>query len=239
MGELSWIALHGRDYTELGPLAALSLPGAGTVALSRGAFSKWYAHVDPNEDGALVARAERGVLIAVVDGRNGVRASEVALGAVRDRAAALLTPDVAAFGSHAAALVRGVASELEGERRSRTCLLVAALHPEICTWCSFGDCALIRATEPGQVNSENPLVLGPRLWLEAVPRESWLGRFERRPGERIAAVTDGVVNFLADRDEAQRLLADAPDDATAATALARTAMESGAGDNVGVAASSA
>jgi len=232
-----WLELRGRDYPRLGPLAHAALADGGALALSRGEFHKPYAHVDPNEDGALLFRDGAAALLAVVDGFNGVAASEAGLDAVREHAPALAAaPDEDFERCMKEALASG-ARALAGERRSRSCVLVAVIAGGVCRWASVGDCALWRAGADAAVTErDNRIVLGPGL-VDGVPEGvRWSGRFELRAGERVALMSDGVLNFVPDGDWIGEILRDAPDDATAAVALARAAMESGAGDNVAVAA---
>ena len=72
-----------------------------------------------------------------------------------------------------------------------------------------------------------------RAGFEAEPEA--FGSFERKPGERVALVSDGVTNFLQAPDRMRDLLASDVDDAECARAVALAAMRGGAGDNVAVA----
>jgi len=90
VGGVRSICLLGRDYPELGPLGIAGLPTGGALALSRGALPKPYPHLDPNEDGALLVETQRGMLLAIADGYNGVAACELALAAAREGAGALI-----------------------------------------------------------------------------------------------------------------------------------------------------
>ncbi len=235
------LALLGRDYPALGPIGVVRLPGAGALALSRGAERKAYRHVDPNEDAALLVADTAGVLLAVADGFNGVAASEVSLRAVGRAAAELLAPDLESFAAACIALVTSVARRLERKSDSRTCLVVAALCGDRCRFASFGDSSLYRAGAATAVSAENTLVLGPARDADAVrallrgTRSLWLGEFERAPGERVATVSDGVTNFVLDATTIPTRLRDAASDAAAAAEIAREALAGGAGDNVAVA----
>lgn len=229
------ISLLGRDYPELGPLAVVYAPGGGALALSRGREPKAYPHTDPNEDAALLVRTPDGVALAVADGHNGAAASERSLEAVRDAAPSLVVESADAFERAADTLVRGVAASLAEVAPSRSCLLVAALCGTRCHFASFGDSALFRSGARDQVNVTNELTLRPSLASRTLPVPLWCGGFDRTREERVALVSDGVTNFMADPRSLPRLLADAADDASAARAVAEAALDGGAGDNVAVA----
>ncbi len=227
--------LRGRDYTVLGQLAAVGLAGGGAVALTRGARPKSYAHVDPNEDGALVLETEAGSLVAVVDGHHGRAASELALDAVREAGIELLRDDSDAFRRMVEAVIARVVDQLQGSD-SRTCLVLATLIGSTCRWASFGDSALMRSGALDPVSQVNPLVLRPDLVLRQEPANVWCGSFEAASGERIAAVSDGVTNFVYDPERVRGILESAPGDLEAARNLVGAAMLGGAGDNAAVAA---
>ena len=70
--------LRGRDHTRLGITAAVA-EGRAAIALSRGGAPKSYRHRDPNEDAALFAEGEGGILLAVADGHGGCDAAETAV----------------------------------------------------------------------------------------------------------------------------------------------------------------
>ncbi len=232
-----WLELRGGDYPELGPLGSAALAEGGALAISRGAYRKPYAHVDPNEDGAFLQRGDDSTLLCVVDGYNGVRASELCLDAVRARAGAILaaSPDEFVAAVTEAALAAARLLQRGWRERSRSCLLVAVVAAKHCRWASIGDCALYRASHPEPVSRDNPLVVGPRL-AERLPDPSeWSGAFERSAGERIAVVSDGVPNFVPTGRLVQEALRDARDDRGAAEAVVRLAMECGAGDNLAIA----
>jgi serine/threonine protein phosphatase PrpC len=227
------VQLRGRDYTVLGHLAAVELPEAGALALTRGAHPKAYAHVDPNEDGALVLSAEAGTLLTVVDGHHGCAASELALHAVHEAWIELLRDDDQAFRHAVEAVVARVGDELRSAGKSRTCLLVATCIGERCRWACLGDCTLLRSHSSAPIHPPNPLILRPDLSLQKA--EHWCGAFSAEPGERIAAVTDGATNFVQDLEELRAILGSAPGDLEAARDLVSAAMRAGAGDNVAAA----
>jgi serine/threonine protein phosphatase PrpC len=229
------VLLRGRDYTVLGQLTAVGLSGAGALAITRGAQPKPYAHVDPNEDGALVLDANGGVLIAVVDGHLGRAASEFALDAVREAGSELLRDDDSLFRHSVEAMVARVVDELRAGHNSRTCFVLATLIGAHCRWASFGDSALLRAHSELPVSRVNSLVLRPELSGLPEPGPYWIGSFSPERGERIAAVTDGVTNFVQELQRMPAILNGAPSDLEAARDIVSAAMEAGAGDNVAVA----
>ena len=232
-----WLELRGRDYPELGPLGSAALAEGGALAISRGAYRKPYAHVDPNEDGAFLQRGDGSTLLCVVDGYNGVRASELCLDAVRGHAAAILAAAPEAFVAAVTEAALAAAHALAGgwRERSRSCLFVAVVEPKRCRWAGIGDCALFRASDPEPVSRDNPLVVGPRLAERLPGPEEWSGGFERAAGERIAVVSDGVPKFVPEGRLIQEVLRDAVDDRSAAAAVVQLAMECGAGDNLAIA----
>lgn len=236
MTAVSWIALLGRDYPRLGPVAHASLDAGGAVALSRGAYVKPYAHVDPNEDGALVVRAEDAALACVVDGYNGAGASERALNLVRARAYPLLAATEADFTPMIEAIVAELSKGFADGDPSRCCLVVATARGGRCRWASFGDSALFRASKPAALTpADNRLVISPGLAEKLPAAERWSGAFALPPGERIATLTDGVVNFVRNPAHIATTLREAERDMDAAVALVRKALLGGAGDNVAVA----
>jgi serine/threonine protein phosphatase PrpC len=229
------VLLRGRDYAELGQLAAVDLPGGGAIALTRGAQPKAYAHVDPNEDGALVLDTPGGSLIAVVDGHNGRTASELALDAVREAGVELLRDDDRAFRQSVEAVIARVVDQLRSAPQSRTCLLLATLIGGRCRWATFGDSVLLRGTSAQPVTRPNSLVLRPDLPVPPDDRSGWTGAFTLGNAERVAVMTDGVTNFVGDLDRVRVLLSRAPANLDAARDIAAAAMRAGAGDNVAVA----
>jgi serine/threonine protein phosphatase PrpC len=230
------VELRGRDYRKLGPLALVALPGAGALALSRGAEPKAYAHVDPNEDGALLVANDAGLLAAVVDGRNGAAAAERALDAVAAAADDLIAASGLAFAERARRLALDVASSLRELAPSHTCLLLAARRGAALHFASFGDSFLFRASSDAAASPETPYVLGPMLTPRGLGLEAlWHGSFTLAPGERVALVTDGVTNFAPEPERLGALLRGRADAASGARAIARAALDGGAGDNVAVA----
>jgi len=229
------LRLLGRHYTSLGPLAVAELPDGGAVGLSRGLIHKAYRYVDPNEDGVLLLRSEHGVLLAVADGYNGTAASELALERVQAAGGELiqLAPD--RFRPRMEQLALEISAELRGVEPSRSCLLVAVVVGRTCSWFCLGDSALYRSSRNVPATPSNDLVLEPRLRALPHPTEFWSGVDALDSGERIALVTDGVTNFVAEGSTIAGLLANAESDAHAVRSVAFAAMRGGAGDNISVA----
>ncbi len=230
------IALLGRHWPELGPLALVELDDGGALALSRGAKPKIYAHKDPNEDAALLVRLPVGALLAVADGFNGVEAAEFAIERVRAGASLLVTSSGEAFCARVRELRDDVRARLPRESESRACLVVAALRGARCELASFGDAFAFRARAPVPLIPQNAILVGSERGAREIDPVRWYRTFERAPGERIALVSDGVINFMPDPSEIPGLLAAAASDLECARALALAALRGGAGDNVAVAA---
>lgn len=227
------LGLFGRDYPTLGQIGLAAFPDGGAIALSRGAVPKVYAHVDPNEDAGLLIRTQAGAILAVADGYNGVRASELALEAVERRAHDLLAEAPGDFQQAMRELVAEVGAELLGADRSRSCLIVAALAGSSGHFACLGDSSLFQASRAEALSPANDLVLHPRWARLALPASSlWYGRFACPPDERVALVSDGITNFAPESLGIAAILADAADDAAAARHLVEAAMTGGAGDNV-------
>lgn len=229
------IALLGRDWTELGPLALAELPDGGALALSRGALPKAYAHTDPNEDAALVVRTPSGILLAVADGFNGTEASELAIALARARAADLVLASSDAFRAEVARLADDVVRGLPRGSRSRSCLVLAALRGDRIELAHLGDSNAFVAGTPRSLATDNPVLLGNPESLNRIRPEVFHLRHTRANGERIALVSDGVTNFMREPAAIPNLLASAPNDLEAARAIAEAALTGGAGDNVAVA----
>ena len=229
------ISLRGRDYPALGPLALARLPDGGALAISRGALPKAYRHVDPNEDTALLVRTRTGTLIAVADGFNGTRAAEMTLDAVGEVAPDLIMESGDRFAERIESLIAEISHRLGRAGRSRTCLALAVAYRGQCAWASFGDSMLFRSSRVEPISTENDLVLGPRMRPLGRASARWTGSFKLAENERIAAMSDGVSNFIHDPTTIHRILAEAPDDVHAARTLCQVAMRGGAGDNLAVA----
>jgi serine/threonine protein phosphatase PrpC len=143
--------LRGRDHTRLDITAAVA-EGRAAIALSRGGAPKSYRYRDPNEDAALFAHGEGGILLAVADGHGGCDAAEIAV----ERLLASFAPEwtgpaasglreswgklaVAALGELNAAILEHVA--LGGPASARTTLAFALLRPgdDLLAFASLGD----------------------------------------------------------------------------------------------------
>ena len=229
------IALLGRHWTELGPVGLAELPDGGALALSRGARPKAYAHTDPNEDAALVVRTDAGVLLAVADGFNGTAASELAIEEARARASALVEASGPAFRAEMVRLADTVRGALPRGSRARSCLVLAALRGERIELASLGDSSAWLVGSSDALTGENALLIGDPEPLARARHELWHSQWKRVNGGRLALVSDGVTNFVAERT-IPGLLAAAASDVDAVRALALAACEGGAGDNVAAAA---
>ena len=69
---------RGREHLEIGAVDTVA-EGPAAIAISIGGRKKAYHHRDPNEDAALFAFGEAGILAAVADGHRGFEAAEVTL----------------------------------------------------------------------------------------------------------------------------------------------------------------
>jgi serine/threonine protein phosphatase PrpC len=233
-GNGSALWLLGRDFPDLGTSGFVVHAQGGALALSRGRLPKPYAHVDPNEDAALLAHAERGTLLAVTDGFNGVAASELALAEVERSVDRLLDEDPEAFEEEIRSLARRIGSRDHRLGESHTCLALIAIAGEICHVAGFGDSCAFRATAPEPlIPPDDPpawTVLGEAADLP--PSSRFAAHFRAVPGERLAVVSDGVTNFT--RSSVPETLAGARDDGEAAVRILEDALAGGAGDNVSV-----
>jgi serine/threonine protein phosphatase PrpC len=230
------IALLGRHWPELGPLVLVELDDGGALALSRGAQPKVYAHKDPNEDAALLVRLPEGVLLAVADGFNGVEVAELAIERARASAERLLLASGAEFCARISDLLDDVRTRLPRGSESRACLVLASLRGARCELASFGDAFAFRAGSPLPLIPQNQILVGSERGSREIDPVRWYRTFERAPRERIALVSDGVVNFMPDPSEIPGVLAASSTDLECARALALAALRGGAGDNVAVAA---
>jgi serine/threonine protein phosphatase PrpC len=153
--------LRGREHVELGAIAAVA-EGCGAIALSLGGAKKQYAHVDPNEDAALLALGPAGVLVAVADGHHGFEAAEVALEYLATHPAPHWTEPRAVCAEtwprQAAAVLedanRAIRAEREGfEQGSCTTLAFALVLPGegSILYASVGDSHVYRVAQDGTV----------------------------------------------------------------------------------------
>ena len=230
------IELLGRHWPELGPLALAELDGGGALAISRGSAPKTYAHKDPNEDAALLVRLPAGVLLAVADGFNGVEAAELAIERARALAEPLLLASGAAFRARICELLDDVRTRLPKGSESRSCLVLAALRGTSCELASFGDAFAFRAGSPLPLMQQNTILVGSEHGPGQIAPARWHTRFERTRRERIALVSDGVINFTPDPSLIPGSLSGFATDLECARELALAALRAGAADNVAVAA---
>jgi serine/threonine protein phosphatase PrpC len=114
--------------------------------------------------------------------------------------------------------------------------VLAALRGARVELASFGDAFAFRARAPLPLIPQNAIVLGSERGPREVDPLRWHRSFTRAPGERIALVSDGVINFMPDPSEIPERIAAAASDLECVRALANAALHGGAGDNVAVAA---
>ena len=229
------IELLGRNWPELGPLALVELDGGGAIALSRGAKPKVYAHKDPNEDAALLVRLPVGVLLAVADGFNGIDAAELVIARARANAERLVLASGEKFCAANCDLLDDVRTRLPRGSEARSCLVLAALRGARCELASFGDAFAFRAGSPLPLIPENAILVGGERGAREIDPARWYRSFERAPAERIALLSDGVINFMPDPSDIPDLLGAGASDLECARTIALAALRGGAGDNVAVA----
>jgi serine/threonine protein phosphatase PrpC len=202
--------LRGRDHTRLGATAAVA-EGRAAIALSRGGAPKSYRHRDPNEDVALFAEGDGGILLAVADGHGGCDAAEAALERLLADFAPGWTTAAApglreSWAERAPALLAGLnAAILErvargGPDTSRTTLAIALLRPgdDLLAFASLGDSHIFQLTagevlELGHEDGRRTCYLG----FAAETEESLAGKYvagaQPLGGTRaIVLVTDGL-----------------------------------------------
>ncbi len=228
------IALLGRHWPELGPLALVELEDGGALALSRGAKPKTYAHKDPNEDAALLVRLPEGVLLALADGFNGFDAAELVIERARANAEALVLASGAEFCARISDLLDDVRARLPVGSEARSCLVLAALRGARCELASFGDAFAFRSGSPLPIIPQNAILVGSERGSREIDPARWYRSFEREPRERIALASDGVINFMRDPSEISGMLEAGASDLDCARSLALAALRGGAGDNVSV-----
>jgi serine/threonine protein phosphatase PrpC len=232
------VRLLGSDSTVLGEVATADVGGRAGVALSRGRFPKPDVWVDPNEDAVLAAHDGDRWLLVAVDGHLGFDAARAAMSAIGTVAPETLADDrdgrvvVAAIIDYAReSVVEALSATDEARRRSRTAVSVVLVRPGEAFAATCGDSSVFRVRE-GNVQALTPATrfLGPRTPPPPVVRA------RLRPGDGLAAVTDGFTDFLGRAVEptlCRELRGKTP--AQAAHALVLAAFAGGAGDNVGVA----
>lgn len=230
--------LLGTDSTVFGEVAAMPADRRAGVAMSRGRFPKAGAWVDPNEDAVLVAADDDRWLLMAADGHLGFDAARAAAVAVRRNAMDVLADD-----RHGQLVVRDVFERARQEvaealsacdqsrARSRTTLSIALVRPGEVFSATCGDSTIFctRDRRVRTLTTPSPF-FGPRTPTPHVCRT------RLRPGDGLAAVTDGFTDFLgpsAAATVARELAGPTPD--RAAHALVFAALAAGAGDNVSAA----
>lgn len=201
--------LRGREHVELGAIDVVA-EGAGAVAISMGGAPKRYAHVDPNEDAALLALGPSGALAAVADGHHGFEAAEVALeylathpaphwvepGTVRE---ATWRRQAAAVLEDANRAIRAERPDLEGG--PRTTLAFALVLPEhsAILYASVGDSHLYRVAADGSVaelaatRDRKPFFLGQgEADAETLAAHGVIGSAPLAGASALVLATDGL-----------------------------------------------
>jgi hypothetical protein len=255
------ILLRGRESEEIGAVTESRVDEIA-AALSRGGAPKRYQYVDPNEDAALSARGERGVLVAVADGHWGHLAAERALEALLAEASEWL--DGAARSADTwyqtaltavVAINDAVLAARTGGERSRTTLSFALARPaeNLLIHASLGDSHLfvvdqIVASEISR--PRKPTFIGSRA-LRASEADK-VGRIGVQPLDApraIVAATDGLSEHAIGVEDPAGAVYSAVDAASRAVpadrslAATRTLVETAlaahrehaAGDNLAVA----
>lgn len=235
------VRLLGSDSTVLGEVATAEVGGRAGVALSRGRFPKPDVWVDPNEDAVLAAHDGERWLLVAADGHLGFDAARAAMNAIGTVVPEALADDrdgrlvVAATIDYARKSVADALSAIDEARtRSRTALSAVLVRPGEAFAATCGDSSIFRV-RGGKVQTLTPATqfLGPRTTPPPVVRA------RLRPGDGLAAVTDGFTDYLGRAVGAtlrRELGGQVPAQAAqAAHALVLAAFAGGAGDNVGVA----
>lgn len=234
------VTLLGWDYPTLGEVATVSLePGMG-LALSRGRYPKSYAHLDLNEDAAMVAAGDGGRLALVADGHNGFDAAMAAVLAARQLAEEALAGEGLAeahdletvVGRLANRIANGVARKVSGapadRRHSRTALTAVLLLPSGSAIVHAGDTAAlrIRGGRAQKLTKARPFIGHG----DGAPGTQSL---RTRAGDRLVLASDGIVDYLGrDSTAAVARLAATGSPEQAGRALVEAAMAGGAGDHL-------
>lgn len=239
--------LWGVDHNQLGRTVT-SCTGSAAVALSRGAFAKTYAYVDPNEDAVAAVEGPRATLLVAADGHRGATASMCVVKFVLDRFGADPPPAlddrgwVDLFVDANDAVVEATAGD-SLQPASRTVLLLALVTAGNVSFGSMGDAALVVA-RPGsergrQLNQEAARYVGYASTRRGIESSISCGETGLAPDEWVVLATDGLSEFISPMrpaDLVPRILARAGGDPEeAAGLLVEAAGRAGAGDNVGIA----
>lgn len=227
--------LRGREHVELGAIDVIA-EGCAAIALSLGGARKQYAHVDPNEDAALLALGPAGVLVAVADGHHGFEAAEVALEYLATHPAPHWTePGTVRSESwprQAAAVLedtnRAIRSERAGfEHGPCTTLAFALVLPAegAILYASIGDSHVYRVAEDGRVidlaarPDAKPFFLGQiEAEAEALAARATIAVAPLAGARAVVLATDGLTEHeigvddpeAAVREAVERGLAAAP-----------------------------
>jgi serine/threonine protein phosphatase PrpC len=191
--------LRGRDHVELGAIDVVS-EGPAAIGITLGGAKKRYAHVDPNEDAALLAFGPGGVLVAVADGHHGFEAAEVALEYLASHPAPHWTePDTvgaATWPRQAAAVLEDVNRAIRAERDG--------FEEGSCTTLAF---ALVRPAEGvvlhASIGDSHAWCLGPAgvrdLAVPADTKPCFLGQREVAADDLAACAAIGVAPLAGAR----------------------------------------
>jgi serine/threonine protein phosphatase PrpC len=114
--------------------------------------------------------------------------------------------------------------------------VLAALRGASCELASFGDAFAFRAGSPLPLMQQNTILVGSERGPGRIAPARWHTSFERAKRERIALVSDGVINFTPDPSLIPGSLSGFATDLECARELALAALRAGAADNVAVAA---
>ena len=198
--------LRGREHATLGVYGAIAEANVA-IAISRGGFAKQYGYIDPNEDAAMFAWGERGVLLAVADGHSGFEAAEVAVEHLLENPAPNWTeasgpPNADAWQRHALAALADAAVQILGERRegsrSRTTLTLALAVPSTdqCYYAAIGDSHLF-AAYAGEAREVAPAgrggaFLGDPAAMEKLADYCRIGAFSLNGVRALVLATDGL-----------------------------------------------
>ncbi len=231
------VGLLGSDSTVLGEVASAGLGGRAGVALSRGRFAKQDVWVDPNEDAVFAAHDGDRWLLVAIDGHFGFDAAEATMELMDASAPSTLADDrdgrvvVASIIESASMRVAEALSVTSKARsRSRTAVSVVLVRAGevFTTTCGDSSVFLVRGSSAKALTPATRF-LGPNTPSPPVVRA------RLRPGDGVAAVTDGFTDYLGRAVEAtlcRELTGESPE--RAARALVVGAFAGGAGDNVGV-----
>lgn len=238
--------LRGREHLELGAIAVVA-EGRGAIALSLGGARKQYAHVDPNEDAALLALGPAGVLVAVADGHHGFEAAEVALEYLATHPAPHWTEpgtvSAQTWPRQAAAVLEDTNRAIRAERGDFeegpcTTLAFALVLPAegVILYASVGDSHIYRLAEDGAVCDLAAHPAAKKLFLGQGEADAELlaarGTIDVAPlaGARaLVLATDGLTERDIGVDDPEAAVREAAADAAAAEPPSRRPLEAARG----------